>query len=142
MMVEQAVVIDYQNGVAKVQCYAKSGCGGCSANGGCGTKSLSALAGEKVAPLFFLAVNQPLQAGDKIEIGLAEQHLLQGVIWLYAVPLVAMLCSTLIFSAWTANEGYIALGILVSTLGTFLGIKRRLARKQSAQFTPIFLRKI
>ncbi|KMK51347.1 sigma-E factor regulatory protein [[Actinobacillus] muris] len=142
MMIEQAVVIGYQNGIAQVQCYAKAGCGGCSAQGACGTKSLSALAGEKRAAQFSLAVNQPLQIGDTIEIGLAEHHLLQGVIWLYAVPLAVMLCSTLLLSQWVANEIILALGILICTLSAFLGIKQRLARQQTAQLMPIFLRKI
>lgn len=142
MMVEQAVVIGYQNGMAQVQCYAKSGCGGCSAKGGCGTKSLSVLAGEKHAPQFSLEVNQPLKVGDKIEIGLAEQRLLQGVMWLYAIPLAVMILATLLLSRWITNEAVLALGIFASTLSAFWGIKRWLARQQTAQFMPIFLRKI
>lgn len=141
MMVEQAVVIGYQNGIAKVQCYSKSGCGSCSAQT-CGTKALSAIAGEKFAPQFSLEVNQTLQVGDKIEIGLAEQQLLQSIVWLYAIPLGVMVLSTLILSIYIVDEIVLALGIIGCTLATFSGVKRMLARQPQAQFTPIFLRKI
>ena len=69
MMIEEATVVEYHNGVAVVQCQAKSGCGGCAANSACGTKALSALAGEKVAPRFSIRVNQRLEVGDKIQLG-------------------------------------------------------------------------
>ena len=59
MLVEIATVVHYENGIAQVQCSAKSACGSCAAQKGCGTKALSALAGEKTAPQFELTVNEP-----------------------------------------------------------------------------------
>ncbi|MBV6540139.1 SoxR reducing system RseC family protein [Ursidibacter maritimus] len=142
MMIEQATVLDYQNGVAKVQCFAKSGCGACSATSGCGTKSLSALAGEKVAPQFELSVNQVLSVGDRIEIGLAENSLLISVFWLYLIPLIALVGSTLLLSQWISNELGLAFGIFTATAITFVIVKKIIAQKQQGEFIPIFLRKI
>ncbi|AUI65455.1 MULTISPECIES: SoxR reducing system RseC family protein [Glaesserella] len=142
MMVEQATVIGYQNGIAKIQCQAKSGCGGCSANYSCGTKALSALAGEKFAPQFELSVDVPLNIGDRIEIGMAEQSLLLSVFWLYVIPLLVVIVSTLVLSQWIHNELWVALGILLSIVITFFWVKKKIAQKAQAQFIPVFLRKI
>lgn len=141
MMIEQATVVAYRKGWATVQCYAKAGCRSCVANG-CGTKALSALAGEKQAPRFELAVGEELKAGDMIEIGLSETHLLQGVFWLYAVPLFVMIGTTLFFSRWIENELIVAMAMLISTLTTFGIIRRIMKRKPQGVFTPVFLRKI
>lgn len=142
MMIEQATVIRYQNGIATVQSHAKSGCGGCGSSGSCGTKALSALAGEKTAPRFELAIEQPLNAGDIIEIGLAEKSMLVGIFWLYVVPLCVLLGSALLFSSWIDNELIVALGMFGSTLATFYVIKQTINRRITGEFTPIFLRKL
>lgn len=142
MMIEQATVISYQNGIATVQSYAKSGCGGCGSGGSCGTKALSALAGEKAAPCFELVIEQPLNAGDIIEIGLAEKSMLVGIFWLYVVPLCVLLGSALLFSSWIDNELIVALGMFGSTLATFYVIKQTINRTITGEFTPIFLRKL
>lgn len=141
MMIETATVIAYHNGIATVQCQAKQGCGGCSAQASCGTKALSALAGEKTAPQFELAVNQPLAMGDQIELGLPEQTLLTGVFWLYGVPLIALLGSAVGFSLLTENELIIALGILFCTGGSFVAV-RKLIERQLATLQPQFLRRV
>ncbi len=142
MMIEQASVVSYQNGIAIVQCQAKSGCGSCPSNQSCGTKALSALAGEKFAPQFELVVDIPLQIGDKIEIGLAEQSLLLSVFWLYVMPLIALILSALLLSQRIQNELWVALGIFIATALTFLLVKKTISKKSQTQFIPVFLRKI
>lgn len=142
MMVEKATVLDYQNGVATVQCYAKAGCGSCAGGASCGTKSLSALAGEKKAPQFELKVNQPLEIGDEIELGLTEARLLLSVFWLYGIPLFVVLASSLFFSQWINNELVVALLMLFSTVTAYSFIKKILSRKLKNGITPVFLRKV
>lgn len=142
MLLQQAKVLHYQNGTATIQSFALSGCGGCAANTGCTTRSLSALAGEKQALQFQLAVSQPLQAGDIIEIGVTEQHLLAGVFWLYGLPLCALLTGTVVFSNWVKNELGLLLSIVVATFSTFLWVKKQMKKKHQAAFTPVFVRKL
>lgn len=142
MMIEHATVLGYQNGVALVQCFAKSGCGGCAAQSACGTKALSALTGEKFAPQFELAVDEPLSAGDKIELGLTERSLLTSVFLLYGLPLLAVLISSLLFSHWIKNELLVAFAILGCTLATFFTVKKWLSKQAKNQFEPVFIRKL
>lgn len=140
MMIEQATVLHYRNGIARIQCFAKSGCGGCTASG-CGTKSLSALAGEKVAPQFELAVSQELQTGDIIEIGIAEHSLLQSIFLLYVLPLFVLISSTLLFSVFVENELLLAVCVLGCTFGIFSVIRVRIKRYNLGQLMPVFVRK-
>lgn len=142
MMIERATVLYYQNGIATVQCYAKSGCGGCAGETSCGTKALSALAGEKFAPQFDIKVNEILQAGDQIELGLAEKSLFFSLFWLYGLPLVVILVSSLLFSQWIDNELLVALLIVVTTVATFFTIKKILSRNLKSDIVPQFVRKV
>ncbi len=142
MLVEIATVVHYENGIAQVQCSAKSACGSCAAQKGCGTKALSALAGEKTAPQFELAVNEPLKPGDRIELGLSETTLLNGVMWIYGVPLLVLILSAIIFSTVFKNELVVASCMLISTACAFWGVKKRINHKQQANLMPVFLGKV
>lgn len=142
MMIETATVLHYENGVAQVQCSAKNACGGCSAKQSCGTRALSGLAGEKFAPSFRLEVNVPLKAGEQIQVGLAEATLLRSVFWIYGVPLLVLILSAIGFSALFSHELAVAICVLISTACAFIGVKRKINKKQMGEFTPIFLGKI
>lgn len=143
MMIEEATVVEYENGVAVVQCYAKSGCGGCAARSGCGAKVLSALSGEKVAPRFSIKVDEPLCVGDKIKLGLAENTLLKSVFLIYGIPLLVLVVTAVLFSQFFANELIVLGGILFFT-GVSFQIVRKFIDKHSKQanFSPIFLGKV
>ena len=142
MMIEHATVIAYQQGVATVQCHAKSGCGGCSAKASCGVKSLSGLAGEKFAPQLEVAVSQPLKMGDTIEIGLQERSLLYSVMWLYCVPLMVIIFSTLLFSSIFQHELAVAGAVFGCTGFAFIAIKKIIAQQNQGEFIPVFVRKL
>ncbi|WP_427833079.1 SoxR reducing system RseC family protein [Actinobacillus pleuropneumoniae] len=142
MMIETATVVDYQSGIATVQCSAKSACGGCAARNSCSTKSLSALTGEKFAPQFKLSVDMPLTVGDKVQIGLPEQTLLLSVFLIYCVPLFVLVLSAVIFSQLFANELFVALFMLISVSMTFWNIRRIMYKKRESEFTPVFLRRL
>lgn len=141
MIIEQATVLHYQDGVAKIQCLAKSGCGSCAA-AGCGSKVLSALAGEKQAPQFELPVPERLDVGDRIEIGIRENSLIQSVLWLYALPLFMLIASTLFFSMWIVNELLVAITVIACTLSVFFMIKKVIMHQNLSALVPVFVRKL
>ncbi|QIW15987.1 transcriptional regulator [Pasteurellaceae bacterium RH1A] len=141
MMVETATVVAYREGIATVQCQAKSGCGGCSAQSGCGTKSLSALVGERFAPRFELEVPEVLEVGDKVQLGLPEQTLLRGIMWIYCLPLLALVASSLLLSQFIEQELWVALGIVACTGLSFFVARQKLRAEKARQFEPIYLGK-
>ncbi|WGE32646.1 SoxR reducing system RseC family protein [Actinobacillus genomosp. 2] len=142
MMIETATVIRYQDGIATVQCSAKSACGSCAARNSCGTKSLSALTGEKFVSLLELPVNEPLKVGDQIQIGLSEQTLLFSVFWIYCVPLFVLVISAIGFSQLISNELLVTVFVLISVGITFWSIKKIMNKKQVNEFIPVFLKRI
>lgn len=141
MLVEQATVIAYADGIAEVQCAAKQGCGSCSAASNCGSRALSALAGEKNAPRFRLAVSEALQVGDQIRLGLPEQTLLFAVIWLYALPLLSLIGSVMLFSALSTNEIAVAFFSAIVTACSFM-IAKKYLRSRKYHHQPRFLGRI
>lgn len=143
MIIEEATVIDYQNGIATVQCYTKKGCGGCAAQSVCGTKALSALTGEKSATRFRIPVNEQLKAGDQIRLGLTENILLKSVFLIYGVPLFVLVMAAVGFSRFFANELIVLCGMLCSTGISFLVLKEIIKKNdKKTNFSPIFLGKV
>ncbi|AWW34960.1 transcriptional regulator [Mannheimia varigena] len=143
MIIEEATVVEYRDGIAIVQCYAKNSCGGCAAQSACGTKALSALAGEKIAPRFQINVNEDLQVGDRIKLGLAEDTLLKSVFLIYGIPLFVLVITAVGFSQFFANELIVFCIMLLFTGISFWAV-RKLIEKHSKQanFSPIFLDKV
>ncbi|AHG79338.1 Sigma-E factor regulatory protein [Mannheimia varigena USDA-ARS-USMARC-1388] len=143
MIIEEATVVEYRDGIAIVQCYAKNSCGGCAAQSACGTKALSALAGEKIAPRFQINVNEDLQVGDRIKLGLAENTLLKSVFLIYGIPLFVLVITAVGFSQFFANELIVFCIMLLFTGISFWAV-RKLIEKHSKQanFSPIFLDKV
>ena len=64
MLRESAVVISYENGIAKVKCQSQSACGQCAAKNSCGTSSLSELNGKRGEHIFNVETLMPLREGQ------------------------------------------------------------------------------
>ncbi|MFA9488478.1 MULTISPECIES: SoxR reducing system RseC family protein [unclassified Mannheimia] len=143
MMIEEATVVEYRNGIAIVQCYAKSGCDGCVTKAACGTKALSALAGEKIAPRFSIAVDEPLNVGDKVKLGLSENTLLKSVFLIYGIPLFVLVVTAVGFSQFFANELIVLFAILLFTGISFWAVRKWINKySRQVHFSPIFLGKV
>ncbi|OOF65104.1 SoxR reducing system RseC family protein [Rodentibacter sp. Ppn85] len=141
MLKESAVVISYENGVAKVKCQSQSACGQCAAKNNCGTSSLSELNGKRGEHIFNVETMMPLREGQVVEIGLEEKSMLFSALFMYIVPLVALLVATVLSDYISENELIRALVILLFTALSFVLIKRytkKLGRQ--TEFQPVLLR--
>ncbi|OOF53496.1 hypothetical protein BKK56_11375 [Rodentibacter genomosp. 2] len=141
MLRESAVVISYENGVAKVKCQSQSACGQCAAKNSCGTSSLSELNGKRGEHIFNVETMMPLREGQVVEIGLAEKSMLFSALLMYIVPLVTLLIATLLSDYISENELTRALVIFLFTVLSFIFIKRytKILGKQT-EFQPVLLR--
>lgn len=104
MLRENAAVVDYQNGVATVKCHSKSACGQCAAKSSCGTAALAELNGEHSEHIFTVATITPVSIGQTVEVGLEERPLLFSILLVYVIPLVTLLCATLIGASLFLQE--------------------------------------
>ncbi|STD41642.1 Sigma-E factor regulatory protein rseC [Edwardsiella tarda] len=118
MMREWATVISWHAGEALLQCEAHAGCTGCRARQGCGTAALAEL-GPQTRHQLRLAVSQPLQVGQRVEIGLQEASVLRSALLVYLTPLAGLLGGGAIGQLWLASDGVSALGGPVGGRGRF-----------------------
>ncbi|OOF81016.1 SoxR reducing system RseC family protein [Rodentibacter caecimuris] len=141
MLKESAVVIGYENGVAKVKCQSQSACGQCAAKNSCGTSSLSELNGKRGEHIFNVETMMPLREGQVVEIGLAEKSMLFSALFMYIVPLVTLLIATLLSDYISENELIRALIILLFTALSFVFIKHYTKKRGGqTEFQPVLLR--
>ena len=141
MLRESAVVISYENGIAKVKCQSQSACGQCAAKNSCGTSSLSELNGKRGEHIFNVETLMPLHEGQIVEIGLEEKSMLLSALLMYILPLLTLVLSTLISDYISHNEILRTILIFFSTAISFIVVKiysRNLAQK--TEFHPTLLR--
>lgn len=108
MMREWATVISWRQGEALLQCEAHAGCSGCRARQGCGSAALAEL-GPQTRHQLRLAVSQPLQPGQRVEIGLQEASVLRSALLVYITPLVGLLGGGGAGQLWLGSDGASAL---------------------------------
>ncbi|OOF39474.1 hypothetical protein BKK47_06425 [Rodentibacter mrazii] len=141
MLKESAVVISYENGMARVKCQSQSACGQCAAKNSCGMSSLSELNGKRGEHIFTVETMMPLSEGQVVEIGLEEKSMLFSALLMYIVPLVALLLATGLSHYISENELSRALVIFLFTAISFVFIKRYTKKlRQQAKFQPVLLR--
>ena len=141
MLRESAVVISYENGIAKVKCQSQSACGQFVAKNSCGTSSLSELNGKRGEHIFNVETLMPLREGQIVEIGLEEKSMLLSALLMYVVPLLTLLIVTMLSDYISDNEILRAILIFGLTALSFIFVKsysRKLG--QQTEFQPVLLR--
>ncbi|AJJ11509.1 sigma-E factor regulatory protein rseC [Yersinia rohdei] len=127
MMKEWATVISWQNGVALLRCEPHSGCGSCNARSGCGSNLLNELGPESEHQLK-VAISQPLEPGQKVEVGISEGSLLRSASLVYLTPLAGLISGGALFQALLITDAFTALGAVSGAVLGFL-LARTLAAK-------------
>ena len=141
MMIEHAVVIDYQSGIATVKCQSQSACGSCSAKNACGTSALAKLTGEQGEHVFTLETITPLTIGQRVEIGLPERSLLLSALLLYTLPLITILITAVIGEYLFEHELSSAFFIFLMTALSFVFVRSYAAKlNKKPAYRPILLR--
>ncbi len=82
MIKEWATVVSWHNGVAQVHCDVKASCSSCASRAGCGSRVLNKL-GPQTSHTISVPCEQPLAAGQKVELGIAESSLLGSALLVY-----------------------------------------------------------
>ena len=97
MIKEWATVVSWHNGVAQVHCDVKASCSSCASRAGCGSRVLNKL-GPQTSHTISVPCEQPLAAGQKVELGIAESSLLGSAMLVYMAPLAGAVCNGVYFS--------------------------------------------
>ncbi|HFT1455901.1 TPA: SoxR reducing system RseC family protein, partial [Klebsiella pneumoniae] len=96
MIKEWATVVSWHNGVAQVHCDVKASCSSCASRAGCGSRVLNKL-GPQTSHTISVPCEQPLAAGQKVELGIAESSLLGSAMLVYMAPLAGLFVMASIF---------------------------------------------
>ncbi|MGB9095505.1 SoxR-reducing system protein RseC [Erwinia sp.] len=139
MMREWATVVSWNNGIATLHSEIKTSCSSCSARKGCGSHMLDKL-GPKNAHVMKVASVEPLEAGQRIELGIAEKSLLSSALLVYMTPLVGLFILAGVFQSLFHSDLAAASGALLGGIGGFIlakGISSYLGK--SASFQPVIL---
>lgn len=102
MIKEWATVVSWDNGVALVHCDVKASCSSCASRAGCGSRVLNKLGPQTSHTIG--SCEQPLSAGQKVELGIAESSLLGSAVLVYMAPLVGLFVMASIFQVLFAND--------------------------------------
>lgn len=123
MIKEWATVISWQDGIAVLHCEQSSGCGSCQSRATCGTGLLNQL-GAPAEHQLRVPCAQPLQVGQRVELGIAEARLLQSAVMVYFVPLIGLFAGAALLQYGFANELAAIPGALLGGGLAFLSVKR------------------
>jgi len=146
MIEETARVIAIENNQLLLEAETRAACNACAAKQGCGTSVLSKWVGRKFTR--FQAPNTVnARVGDEVVVGLAEEAMLKGSVFVYLLPLLAMIGFALLadslVSANTASRDLLVLVSAVAGFALMLIISRRFLSTNSnrSKLTPVVLRK-
>ncbi|AIN18689.1 positive regulator of sigma(E), RseC/MucC family protein [Yersinia rochesterensis] len=139
MMKEWATVISWENGVALLRCEPHSGCGSCNARSGCGSHLLNELGPESEHQLK-IAISQPLEPGQKVEVGISEGSLLRSAALVYLTPLVGLIMGGALFQNLFVTDAFTAFGaILGAGLGFLLARAVAINIERKSDYQPTVL---
>lgn len=146
MIEETARVVAVENDQLLLEAQTKSSCGDCSVRQGCGTSVLSNWVGRRFTR-FRAANTVDARVGDEVVVGLAEAAMLKGSVFVYLLPLLAMITSAVAVDSLLAADAWsrelLVLLAAASGFASMLVISRRFlsSAANSARLTPVVLRK-
>lgn len=108
----------WHNGVAQVHCDIKASCSSCASRAGCGSRVLNKL-GPQTSHTISVPCEQPLAAGQKVELGIAESSLLGSAMLVYMAPLAGLFVMASIFQVLFASDIASLCGALLGGVGGF-----------------------
>lgn len=139
MMKEWATVISWQDGIAKLRCETQAGCSSCHSRSGCGARVLNEL-GPQTEHNLQIHVEQKLEPGQKVELGITEASLLYSAFLVYMTPLLGVILGGGLLQWLTQGDLYSVIGAIAGGGLGFL-VARILASRLENQsgYQPIIL---
>lgn len=146
MVEEQGVVKEVAGDWAWVLLARRSTCESCGVKKGCGTSLLSRLMSSRVLTVK-LKNTLNAEIGDEVILGLDEDVLLSGSLWVYMLPLITMFAlavtvDVLLEQMLPLGEGITIAAAVIGLLIGFLFVRLRMSSTTYAQrLHPKMLRK-
>ncbi|AGH45929.1 SoxR reducing system RseC family protein [Paraglaciecola psychrophila] len=148
-MIEEIGVIsaieqhDFQQ-VVIVETQIKSTCGSCEAQSNCGTGAIAKVFASKRETLRF-RLNEIVEVGQKVSLGIPEENLLKASAMVYCLPLFALILSALVGQSvfpllGLMSERWLILFSVICSYLTFRFVRRFLCNSDQGEFHPRILK--
>jgi sigma-E factor negative regulatory protein RseC len=130
--------------VVLVETQIKSTCGSCEAQSNCGTGAIAKVFASKRETLRF-RLNEIVEVGQKVSLGIPEENLLKASALVYCLPLFTLVLSalagqTILPLLGLISEGWLILFSAFSTYFTFRFVRRFLNNSDQGDFHPRILK--
>jgi len=139
MMKEWATVISWQNGVAQLRCETQAGCSSCHSRSGCGARVLNEL-GPQTEHNLQVNIVEPLEPGQKVELGIMEGSLLRSALLVYMTPLFGVIFGGGMLQWLLQADAFAVLGAVIGGAAGF-AVARIFAKRldNKAAYQPVIL---
>jgi sigma-E factor negative regulatory protein RseC len=130
--------------VVLVETQIKSTCGSCEAQSNCGTGAIAKVFASKREMLRF-QLNELVEVGQKVSLGIPEENLLKASALVYCLPLFALILSALLGQSifplvGLLAEGWLILFSVICSYLTFRFVRRYLNSADQGDFSPRILK--
>lgn len=130
--------------VVMVETQIKSTCGSCEAQSNCGTGVIANVFASKREILRF-PLNELVEVGQKVSLGIPEESLLKASAMVYCLPLFALVLSALVGQSilplvGLMAEGWLILFSAICSYLTFRLVRRFLSSADQGDFSPRILK--
>ena len=130
--------------VVLVETQIKSTCGSCEAQSNCGTGAIAKVFARKRETLRF-RLNDLVEVGQKVSLGIPEENLLKASAIVYCLPLLTLVLSAVIGQSilplvGLVTEGWLILFSAFNTYITFKFVRRFLSQTDQGDFHPRILK--
>lgn len=118
MILETGRIVDIEPQGLWVETIQRSACGACHAQKGCGHSALAKF-GASASRLWVGLDGRDMQhftLGDEVQIGVPEDVIATGSLFVYLLPLLSMIAATLIAHSAHLGEGWMALCAFIGLL--------------------------
>jgi len=127
-----------------VETQIKSTCGSCEAQSNCGIGAIAKVFATKRETLRF-RLNEVIEVGQKVSLGIPEENLLKASAMVYCFPLLALIMSALIGQTilplvGLMAEGWLILFTAICSYLTFMFVRRFLSSSDQGDFYPLILK--
>jgi len=120
MILETGRIVSIETQGLWVETIQRSACGSCQAQKGCGHSALAKF-GASASRLWVLVEGRAINSftlGDEVQIGVPEEVIAGGSLFVYMLPLLAMIAAMLTAHSAGLNDGLTA---VYAVLGLLLG---------------------
>ncbi|WP_459705133.1 SoxR reducing system RseC family protein [Stutzerimonas marianensis] len=141
MIEQQGRVVALETGAVWVETHRSSTCSACSARNGCGQGLMDSIGIGQQRKMLRASSALNLDVGDSVVVGVREDALVRWAVFVYLLPLLALLAASFVASWMALGEPYVIAAGLIGFLLAWFAVRAHARRRVAdPQLQPVVLR--